>query len=410
VGLVSFSADANINSGLTTSYDQVRSAINALQPLSQTNIGDGIAKANQVLASAGPGEDKIMILLSDGMSNAGLSRSEILSGPAQEAANVGTCIYTVGYGDPGNLDEELLQLIASRSGCGAYYYATDVSGLERIYIRIRHEATGNILAEYSGSVAQSETITAGTVAVPESQSELTVSLHWPGSRLDLRLRDPNGVAVDETYPGVSIVSYARLVYAIILQPVPGQWLVEVFGADVPQGIEGFDITASSRTAPATPTPVPSTPTPVPTPLPPPQPQSGFPVMLLVLVVGGGGVGLYVYANVLRRQRERGNLTAAPASAARLRFVSGPRAGQAVSLGAGPVAIGRGPANLVQVEDLNASRLHATIKPAQNKWFIQDQNSKTGTFVNNRRVTASALKNGDRIRIGTTEFIFQVIGR
>ncbi|MEM2126381.1 MAG: VWA domain-containing protein, partial [Candidatus Methanosuratincola sp.] len=129
-GLVSFTDYAERNSDLTSNFEQIRQQISSLYPFSMTNIGAGLETANEILASAAVDESKIIILLSDGMTNVGLTAQEILAGPVEEARRQGTCIYTVGFGDPGNLDENLLRQIAEHSGCGEYFYATDVNELE----------------------------------------------------------------------------------------------------------------------------------------------------------------------------------------------------------------------------------------------------------------------------------------
>jgi hypothetical protein len=313
--------------------------------------------------------------------------------------NAGTCIYTIGFGDQGDIDEDLLNRIAASSGCGKYYYATDIGDLENTYIRVRHQYIGTLLAEFSGTVAQGETVQAGTFEVPPGQGELAISLHWPGSRLTLRLRDPQGQVMDENSLGINLVAYQNLVYALVLQPVPGTWIAEVVGAEVPQGTEQFNVIVSARAAP------PDQIQPAKTPLP--EPQSGFPVLIVLLLMGGGGIGLYVYADVIRKKRGVRPGVQAGATTARLIFLTGDRKGLVVSLRTQSLSIGRGPANNVQVPDISVSRLHATIRFAQGRWFIQDQGSKMGTRVNGQPINAIALKDGDRIKMGATEMVFRV---
>jgi pSer/pThr/pTyr-binding forkhead associated (FHA) protein len=54
---------------------------------------------------------------------------------------------------------------------------------------------------------------------------------------------------------------------------------------------------------------------------------------------------------------------------------------------------------------HTSRNHATIRKAQGRWFIQDEGSTTGTYVNGQRVTARELVDGDVIRIGDHTMVF-----
>lgn len=69
-------------------------------------------------------------------------------------------------------------------------------------------------------------------------------------------------------------------------------------------------------------------------------------------------------------------------------------------------IGRSSQNDYVVKDSKVSRVHARIREAQGAWFIQDQNSASGTFVNGKRVQAQRLNDGDAVRIGDTTFKFR----
>jgi hypothetical protein len=373
-------------------------------PIAGTNIGAGIQAANDILLQASPDESKYIILLSDGLTNEGLPPDQILSGPVQQAVQAGACIYTIGFGDPGALDENLLRSIAQASGCGQYYYATDLRELEKIYIRIRHQAAGTILAEFSGEVAQGEIAPAGSFSVPAGQGELAVSLHWPGSKLSLRLTDPQGTLIDQNDPQVNVVSYANLVYALVLQPLPGDWFAEVVGVEVPQASESFDLVVSARQALVTPPP--------PTP-PPPAPQAGGGVSaaLLVIVLGGGAVALYVYAILLRRRRTSSTLGIAPgAPAAELIVLKGPDAGRSIPLSGDWITIGRGRDNQIVLTDSAVSRQHAVLRRAEGDWFIQDMDSKFGTYVNNHPISAQRLESGARIALGSSELIFRKVSQ
>ena len=90
--------------------------------------------------------------------------------------------------------------------------------------------------------------------------------------------------------------------------------------------------------------------------------------------------------------------------ARLMGLNGDYLGQTFMLADGQV-IGRSPSSSIHIEDRSASHQHARIRSAASRWFIQDMGSAIGIFVNNKKVDAAPLSNGDRIRIGGTEFEF-----
>ena len=54
-----------------------------------------------------------------------------------------------------------------------------------------------------------------------------------------------------------------------------------------------------------------------------------------------------------------------------------------------------------------SRHHAVVLRAGATTIIEDLNSTNGTYINGVRVTRRALKNGDLVALGKTEFRFTI---
>jgi len=157
IGLVVFASEAFSQSPLTLdrkmtarSLDQVQLATD-LDLDDGTAIGLGLANAANMLTNS-DAESKIIILLTDGVNNAG----QIDPLTAAEAANaLGIKVYTIGAARPGQvpvpvqtlrggsdvvyqesvLDEEILQQVADITG-GKYYRAEDTTGLRAIYDEI----------------------------------------------------------------------------------------------------------------------------------------------------------------------------------------------------------------------------------------------------------------------------------
>ena len=86
----------------------------------------------------------------------------------------------------------------------------------------------------------------------------------------------------------------------------------------------------------------------------------------------------------------------------LRFISGKYQGSEFSLaGRSEVVIGRASdLDMVLAEDM-VSRRHARIDASSEPTAIEDLGSTNGTFVNGEKVRRAALKEGDRILIGTS---------
>jgi len=73
-------------------------------------------------------------------------------------------------------------------------------------------------------------------------------------------------------------------------------------------------------------------------------------------------------------------------------------------------IGRDPNCLVRADDEFTSARHAQIwwDAGDQSWWLEDNLSRNGTFLNDQRITRAQLKDGDVIRAGRARFRFQVM--
>jgi serine phosphatase RsbU (regulator of sigma subunit)/pSer/pThr/pTyr-binding forkhead associated (FHA) protein len=83
----------------------------------------------------------------------------------------------------------------------------------------------------------------------------------------------------------------------------------------------------------------------------------------------------------------------------LQILKGPNEGAVIPLEGDRFVLGRNPDCGIVIPVTSVSREHAQILRVQGKYFIEDKQSRNGTFVNNQAINArTALKNNDRIRI------------
>ncbi len=153
IGLVVFARDAFTQCPLTVDYsvlDNLLANVKSGMVEDGTAIGNAIANGVNRLKDS-KGKSKVIILLTDGVNNAGevdpISAAEI-------AKTFGIRIYTIGVGTKGNapfpvqtpfgtryqmlpveIDEGVLQQIANTTG-GKYFRATDNKSLQNIYNQI----------------------------------------------------------------------------------------------------------------------------------------------------------------------------------------------------------------------------------------------------------------------------------
>jgi len=74
-----------------------------------------------------------------------------------------------------------------------------------------------------------------------------------------------------------------------------------------------------------------------------------------------------------------------------------------------ISLGRSTACDVVIEgDLSVSRFHAVIARRRKGWTVIDTYSKTGTFVNGRRIEGKTiLENGDTLTFGSATYRFRL---
>jgi len=149
-GIVTFESGATSAAYLSPDKTRVINRLRAIAPKEgSTAIGDGLALAIDMAESI-PNRKKVIILLSDGVNNAGVIP------PAQAmqfAKEKGIQVFTIGlgseqpvilgydwFGNPqyATLDEKTLQAIASQTG-GDYFRSVDDRTLTGIYANLNKE-------------------------------------------------------------------------------------------------------------------------------------------------------------------------------------------------------------------------------------------------------------------------------
>src|SRR6476659_7271074 len=76
--------------------------------------------------------------------------------------------------------------------------------------------------------------------------------------------------------------------------------------------------------------------------------------------------------------------------------------------AAPIILGRDATCGLQIIDRGVSREHAKIVRIGEMVFLYDLDSRNGSFVNGERVKEELLREGDVIRVGATQLIFESV--
>lgn len=102
-------------------------------------------------------------------------------------------------------------------------------------------------------------------------------------------------------------------------------------------------------------------------------------------------------------RSRGGFATA-SNARRLVITQGPREGQEIPLGSGPITIGRSADSSLVFRDDYTSTHHARLLQWNEEWMVQDLGSTNGTFLDGKRIgSPTQVPLHTPIKVGQTVF-------
>jgi hypothetical protein len=94
--------------------------------------------------------------------------------------------------------------------------------------------------------------------------------------------------------------------------------------------------------------------------------------------------------------------------AQLRVESGELAGRVFPLAEPEYLIGRHRDNGIQIPDIGVSGFHARIYRGPDGFTLEDLKSRNGTWINGTRIYHATLSNGDRVHLGQTDLVYEVL--
>jgi pSer/pThr/pTyr-binding forkhead associated (FHA) protein len=93
---------------------------------------------------------------------------------------------------------------------------------------------------------------------------------------------------------------------------------------------------------------------------------------------------------------------------KLRITEGPLAGGSFRNWESPLTIGRGLSNNVVLVDDAISTAHAQVVQEGNDYYIEDLKSSNGTFLDGVKVQKNKLSNGQKIKLGVSTLVFEMV--
>ncbi len=226
IGVIMFDDRVEVVQPLTeidgqSTKDTIKAAIDTIQPANRTAIGDAARKAlEDLLASGDSAANRVVFLLTDGLSNSGSDPLSVISD--YQAARVP--LFTFGYGY--DADVNLLQRMAQETGGKFYFAPTGLSELTRAFQEACQSATPSEGLTTGSAMVRVSATSAIPIFVDSTLRGLSVVVTYQGapSAIRLALADPGGnlVSVGTCRPSAS----ETLCYVNVDMPAPGKWVLK----------------------------------------------------------------------------------------------------------------------------------------------------------------------------------------
>jgi len=352
----------------------------------------------------------------------------------QEASDQGVRIFGIAFTD--NADFELIQTLARRTG-GEYFRAYSASDIDTVFASVRDllSTPGTQAAQAPPPFPPAPPVPSEAPSPPPAGSDMP-ALPAPAlpSLQESAPPDARTPLPDAGIPAPALPDAGGVDLPVVSLPetdLPKVTLPEVNiggetgAATAPAGekLARADAPApaqepqSSAKSPDSTQPRP-TKDPPPPPPPPPAPPADDTPLMLILGIGGAALLLALVALIVAlARRKSGSATGTDVlmPKAFLNDLGGVTEQKSYELDEKPTIVGRlrGPttdaAHYIVIDETTVGRRHALFEYKEHSFWVTDQNSLNGTFVNNRRIEAATrLKHGDRVRFHKHEFEFLVL--
>jgi len=365
--------------------------------------------------------DKSIVFMTDGIVDTGdkamdaeksnWMREEL----AEDAADEGIRIFGIAFTD--NADFLLIQSL-SKTTSGEYfraYSAADIEGVFRRVIQLLDRPEVPVVTEAPTTIPEPVT-TFTEPPLPQPETDLEPLADVPVAALPEPLPEITQPDTEPALPTIPESAAAEAAEGLALPTLPetdtGAGALPL--PDATTATEEADAepepVAAAETSPEAVEELEATP-------PAPAAESGAPLPLPILVAIGAGLLALLAAIVVlvRRKSVPRETPAEQIPKAYLNDLDGISEQQSYELGDKLTIVGRlkgsdsESVNYVVIPEATIGRVHSMIEYKDHSFWVIDQGSLNGTFVNNKRIGAETrLKHGDRLRFHKHEFEFLVL--
>lgn len=224
VGVIDFDSSVTIRhepANPVTDRQSLFDAIDAIDSSGGTNLGAGVQAGCDMLRSSGEQDAKTGLFLTDGRGS--------YADQASCFVDEGWPLFTFGLGD--GTDEDLLAAMAEQTG-GTFVKLDDATSMVCEFQRVRSLASGlePDACERAGTILEGEILTF-VQEVVEALAQVTFTISWPGSDIELELVSPSGRTIDRSTVASDVRRETGATYdAVTIQrPEAGDWTLRLVG-------------------------------------------------------------------------------------------------------------------------------------------------------------------------------------
>jgi len=245
VSISTFSNSGNTELGLASVgsvKNQLDDVLGRIKSGDETNIGAGLEHGYTQLTNAPAASEKMALLLSDGANNRGDWHSVV-----ERFKKNGWPICTIGFGV--DADERALRRIAEETGC-TYEYAETVDIVNK-YQALSAYAEGKSAVLSVNDALPPKGKTTYPFYISKMAKRVDVFTSWQGSKLEVKLTDPNGKTMNKGSVTQGIGRYEEGDTFQMLEleaPLPGKWLITTSWEVPPTEAEQVNLLITEKTA------------------------------------------------------------------------------------------------------------------------------------------------------------------
>jgi len=249
VGAVSFATAPATNftyplSAVTdTVRAELRDLINNLSADGETNIGWGLQEGLGVLSSQSDRacKNEVIVLLSDGDQNAGISPSDVIPVLREE----GVMVLTVGVGTGISASGEALLQDIARETNGRYYRVAGARDVTRLFIELSTQTSGGgLLARAPQAIGGGGTLEYPVLVEPGVETAtFALAKELASDEISLSLRTPSGGTITVADPSVRVITDSNSTIIEVPAPEAGTWRMLASAGAVTSG--QIDLVASA---------------------------------------------------------------------------------------------------------------------------------------------------------------------